>query len=96
MARSFSYAKLLSAVVVDNISLALNRRGYAAASQGVVSNLATGESPKLGKASQEETSQSAEKSWVPDPVTGYYRPANRTDEIDVSELRQMFIKNKKP
>ncbi|GMH25956.1 hypothetical protein Nepgr_027799 [Nepenthes gracilis] len=97
MARSFSNANLLSAVLVDSISLALNRRGYAAASQGgVVSNLARGGSARMGKAAQDEVARSAENSWVPDPVTGYYRPANRTDEIDVAEQREMFIKNKKP
>lgn len=30
-------------------------------------------------------------SWVPDPVTGYYRPANRVGEMDPAELRQMLI-----
>lgn len=28
-------------------------------------------------------------AWAPDPRTGYYRPANRGDEIDPVELREM-------
>ncbi|GAB4829919.1 hypothetical protein Ancab_019565 [Ancistrocladus abbreviatus] len=94
MARLLANAKLLSSLVVDNISPALNRRGYAAASQGVVSNVARGGSGRMGKAAQEEMDRSAENSWVPDPITGYYRPANRADEIDVAELREMFLKKK--
>ncbi|GAB4841120.1 hypothetical protein Ancab_021863 [Ancistrocladus abbreviatus] len=97
MARSFATAKLLSALVVDNISLAFTRRGYAAlaaASQGVVSNLGRGASGRIGKAAQDEMRPSAENSWVPDPITGYYRPGNGADEIDVAELREMLLKKK--
>ncbi|WP_215650847.1 hypothetical protein [Dorea formicigenerans] len=48
----------------------------------------------MGKSGAEEMGRSAENSWVPDPVTGYYRPANRAAEIDVAELREMLLKNK--
>ena len=65
----------------------MNRRGFASASQGV----ASASHGVMGKKSGEE---SAKKSWVPDPVTGYYRPENRTDEIDVAELREMLLNNK--
>ena len=65
----------------------MNRRGYAAASQGV----ASASHGVMGKKAGEE---SAKKSWVPDPVTGYYRPENRADEIDVAELREMLLNNK--
>ena len=33
-------------------------------------------------------------AWVPDPVTGYYRPENQTKQIDVAELRAMHLKHK--
>ncbi|GLU07366.1 hypothetical protein SLE2022_243270 [Rubroshorea leprosula] len=97
MARSFSNAKLLSAVVFDGISNAIYRRGYAAASsQGVVSSAARGEAARSGavvKKAGEEMAASTEKvSWVPDPVTGCYRPANTANEIDVAELRAMLLK----
>ncbi|KMT06037.1 hypothetical protein BVRB_7g163660 [Beta vulgaris subsp. vulgaris] len=89
MARSLSNAKVFFSLVVDNISMASQRRGYAAASQGVA---AVGRGS--GKSGQEERGRSAENSWVPDPVTGYYRPANRAAEIDVAELREMLLKQK--
>lgn len=38
--------------------------------------------------------EDAESAWAPDPVTGYYRPSNRADEIDPAELREMLLKNK--
>lgn len=33
-------------------------------------------------------------AWAPDPLTGYYRPANHAVEIDPVELRQMLLNNK--
>ncbi|KZV56591.1 hypothetical protein F511_09070 [Dorcoceras hygrometricum] len=33
-------------------------------------------------------------SWVPDPVTGYYRPENQAKEMDAAELRAILIKDK--
>lgn len=33
-------------------------------------------------------------SWVPDPVTGFYKPANRVGEIDPAELREMLLNKK--
>lgn len=32
-----------------------------------------------------------EKSWVPDLVTGFYRPTNRLVEMNTAELCQMFF-----
>ncbi|XP_022144227.1 indole-3-acetic acid-induced protein ARG2 [Momordica charantia] len=95
MARSVSSVKVLSALVADGFSSALSRRGYAAASQGVSSSAAKAAGVNLLKKSGEDRVGSSEKvSWVPDPVTGYYRPENRTDEIDVAELRSILLKNK--
>ena len=34
----------------------------------------------------------AEKTaWVPDPVTGYYRPAGGAKEVDAAELRAKLL-----
>ena len=34
----------------------------------------------------------AEKTaWVPDPVTGYYRPAGGAKEVDAAELRSKLL-----
>ncbi|XP_021763205.1 late embryogenesis abundant protein Lea5-like [Chenopodium quinoa] len=89
MARSLSNAKVFLSLVADNVSIASQRRGYAAAAQGVSGVGGSGK-----KSSKEEIGRSAENSWVPDPVTGYYRPANRAAEIDVAELREIFLKQK--
>ena len=75
----------------------VNRRGYSATSQGVVSIIAragtTAASRTVGKKSGEELAGTSEKvAWVPDPVTGYYRPENGAQEIDVAELRAMLLK----
>lgn len=31
------------------------------------------------------------KAWVPDPVTGYYRPAGGAVEVDAAELRAKLL-----
>ncbi|OAY69230.1 Late embryogenesis abundant protein Lea5 [Ananas comosus] len=36
-------------------------------------------------------SAAAEAAWVPDPVTGYYRPGNRAVAVDAAEMREMFL-----
>lgn len=38
--------------------------------------------------------ESNKTSWVPDPVTGYYRPETHAKEIDAAELRNMLLKYK--
>lgn len=95
MARSVSHAKFISAFVVDRVSVVVSRRGYAAASQGAVSSTVRGGPGRnvvmLKKGGEESTKTT---SWVPDPVTGYYRPENHAKEIDAAELRRMLLKNK--
>ncbi len=92
MARSLSNAKILLAAISEGVALATNRRSYSAASQGVVSSVVRGakkvEDKKVFKKIE------GENSWVPDPVTGYYRPANRTGEIDVAALRDSLLTRK--
>ncbi|PIN08758.1 hypothetical protein CDL12_18655 [Handroanthus impetiginosus] len=93
MARSFSSSKIVSALINNKISAVVTRRGFAAASQGVLSSGMRSGAPNvmLKKKGSEE---SAKTSWVPDPVTGYYRPENHAKEIDAAELREMLVKNK--
>ncbi|KAH7862585.1 hypothetical protein Vadar_006807 [Vaccinium darrowii] len=94
MARSFSNAKLLSAFVVDRISVSISRRGYAAASsQGAVSGSVRGGGGGVMAKKGVEDSSKKTSSWVPDPVTGYYRPESHANEINVAELREMLLKN---
>ncbi|KAK8630794.1 hypothetical protein V6N13_079569 [Hibiscus sabdariffa] len=94
MARSFSNAKLFSTFVVDGmrISNVFSRRGYAASAQGIVSP--SGKRGGAAAAVKGEIAGGAKEkvSWVPDPVTGCYRPENSAKEIDVAELRAMLLK----
>ncbi|KAK8614539.1 hypothetical protein V6N13_068339 [Hibiscus sabdariffa] len=95
MARSFCNAKLFSTFVVDGISNVISRRGYASASQGIVSSgIRGGAGRSAAAAVKGETACGAKEkvSWVPDPVTGCYRPENSAKEIDVAELRAMLLK----
>ncbi|XP_057964780.1 protein SENESCENCE-ASSOCIATED GENE 21, mitochondrial-like [Malania oleifera] len=94
MARFFSNAKLISALVADNVSLAVNRRGYSAATQGAAPSAARGARSGVIVKKQGEQTGKTTSSWVPDPVTGNYRPENLADEIDVADLRNMLLKNK--
>ncbi|XP_022155319.1 protein SENESCENCE-ASSOCIATED GENE 21, mitochondrial-like [Momordica charantia] len=95
MAPSFSILKNMSAL----LSNALFRREYsaaAAASQGVASSAAAGRFPARGGGvmkKEEAVRSSREKvAWVPDPVTGFYRPENCSDEIDAADLRALLLK----
>jgi len=48
-------------------------------------------SNKTGATKSREEGVSAYKvSWVPDPVTGYYKPENIKD-IDAADLRAKFL-----
>ncbi|KAG6417803.1 hypothetical protein SASPL_119996 [Salvia splendens] len=91
MARSFSNVKTVSSFVGNQISASLARRGYSAASQGVGSS-GGGRAPNvmLKKGSE----KGGESAWVPDPVTGYYRPESNAKELDPAELRKMLIRSK--
>ncbi|XP_008235109.1 PREDICTED: indole-3-acetic acid-induced protein ARG2 [Prunus mume] len=99
MARSFSNAKLLSALVADGFSSTITRRGYAAGSQRVASSVVRGggatspRSVNVVKNSGEDKVRSASKvSWVPNPKTGFYGPENGAEEIDAAELRAALLK----
>ncbi|XP_073311047.1 protein SENESCENCE-ASSOCIATED GENE 21, mitochondrial [Primulina huaijiensis] len=90
MARSFAAAKQVSDFVTSKISPAVTWRGYAAVSQSGVSNSGASPNVMLKKGSEEPS----KISWVPDPVTGYYRPENQAKDKDAAELRAILIKEK--
>ncbi|GJV23733.1 senescence-associated gene 21, mitochondrial-like protein [Tanacetum coccineum] len=84
MARSIISAKIVSLVT---------RRGYASTSQGSVTESAKGSvAAAMMKKGGEESKKST--SWVPDPVTGYYKPEGHENQIDPAELRAMLLKPK--
>nr|XP_018687043.1 PREDICTED: late embryogenesis abundant protein Lea5-like [Musa acuminata subsp. malaccensis] len=77
-----------------------SRRGYATAAAGTTTT--TGSRERLAVAEQmvkrappAGAEEAAACSWVPDPATGYYRPANRMGEIDPAELREMMLSHNK-
>ncbi|XP_073049153.1 protein SENESCENCE-ASSOCIATED GENE 21, mitochondrial-like [Primulina eburnea] len=78
MARSFSNVKTVSALISNKISV------YSVG--GVRSNAM--------RMLKNESEEPTKISWIPDPVTGYYRPENKSQEIDAAELRRILIKDK--
>uniref|UniRef100_A0A7N0RA31 Uncharacterized protein n=1 Tax=Kalanchoe fedtschenkoi TaxID=63787 RepID=A0A7N0RA31_KALFE len=87
MARSIASVKMVANLIANNISAATNRRGFAAVSQGVEAGRRTVMSQK--------PAEKEPAAWIPDPVTGYYRPENVAAEMDVAELREMLLKQNK-
>ncbi|KAJ8623227.1 hypothetical protein MRB53_032143 [Persea americana] len=97
MARSLLKNANLFASIVDGVALSISRRGFSAASWSVVRggrSGAGGEEKKVVMMMKEGGAESS-SSWVPDPVTGCYRPGNRVVEIDPAELREMVLNNQK-
>ncbi|KAI3968548.1 hypothetical protein MKX01_007858 [Papaver californicum] len=92
MAGSLSNTKLVLSALIDGISLSINRsRGITSvASQAVGSSVVRGDKVKK----QSAGAVTEESSWVPDPVTGYYRPENHADDIDVAALRETLMNQK--
>lgn len=80
----------------------MNRRGYAAAPNGAVTaTFGSGgsRSGMVGKVKVEENAaikgdSGAYSAWAPDPITGFYRPANCAPEIDPAELREMLLNHR--
>ena len=70
------------------------RRRYTATAQSAARGGATSMSGKMGPKTVEDKVAAAENvSWVPDPVTGCYKPEN-IKEIDVAELRASLLAKK--
>ncbi|WOK96119.1 hypothetical protein Cni_G04826 [Canna indica] len=94
MARALANFNLLSALS-NGATVLATRRGYstAAAATAMGRERATvAELMTKRAAAGAATENEAACSWVPDPVTGYYRPANWTVEIDPAELREMLLR----
>ncbi|KAL4558871.1 hypothetical protein LXL04_037075 [Taraxacum kok-saghyz] len=91
MARSISNAKLFSSFLVDQLSV-VARRGYASTSTASVSGSVRGSGVAMMKKGGEESKKST--PWVPDPVTGYYKPEGQTNQVDAADLRELLLKQK--
>ncbi|KAF9673281.1 hypothetical protein SADUNF_Sadunf10G0007900 [Salix dunnii] len=100
MARSLLNAKFLVASLADGLSLSVFRRGYAAAAPISAATFGSGGSRTRGMTGKMEdrpaTKEDSEaySAWAPDPVTGYYRPANHVAEFDPAELREMLLNHR--
>ncbi|XP_008807301.1 late embryogenesis abundant protein Lea5-D-like [Phoenix dactylifera] len=95
MARALCSTAALAATLSDGITVLISRRGYAGAAA------VTGTAANRGRSAEEKgtvvgssSSSSSSDSWVPDPVTGYYRPGNRRAEVDAAELRETFLSHR--
>lgn len=68
------------------------RRGYATAPTSNVSGSVRGNGVVMMKKVSEESKKST--TWVPDPVTGYYKPEGQTNKLDAADLREQLLKEK--
>ena len=68
------------------------RRGFATATQGSVYGSVRGSGVAMMKKGGEDPKKST--PWVPDPVTGYYKPEGQPEEVDAAELRELLFKQK--
>ncbi|KAL7582927.1 protein SENESCENCE-ASSOCIATED GENE 21, mitochondrial [Lactuca sativa] len=84
-------AKIISSLIVDQLSV-VARRGFATATQGSVSGSLRGSGVGMMKKGGEESKKST--PWVPDPVTGYYKPESQINQVDAAELRELLSKQK--
>ncbi|KAM3353139.1 hypothetical protein ACQJBY_024366 [Aegilops geniculata] len=77
------------------VSLLAQRRGYSAAAamvkgagRSAAAEEKTAVAAKSAMAARKDVGAGAEKAaWVPDPVTGYYRPSGAAKEVDAADLR---------
>ncbi|KAK1437227.1 hypothetical protein QVD17_03016 [Tagetes erecta] len=86
--------KRISSFIADQVTVIAVRRGFASAAttQGNVSGSVRGSGVAMMKKGSEESKKST--PWIPDPVTGYYRPEGQIKEVDAAELRELLLKHK--
>ncbi|KAJ3703616.1 hypothetical protein LUZ61_007321 [Rhynchospora tenuis] len=72
MARAVSTSTLSKTLLSDGISFLAQRRGFAAAAEAVRRSPAAED--KAAAVAQLLAGKRDPDPWVPDPVTGYYRP----------------------
>ncbi|KAM0949107.1 hypothetical protein DsansV1_C06g0066761 [Dioscorea sansibarensis] len=96
MAHTLASTSLIRVFMESAVSrgLRMSRRCYStsvAAVETVEEKTAT---IKNKKESTGPSASSASPAWVPDPVTGYYRPANSCHGADVTEMREAILSTK--
>ncbi|KAG8045341.1 hypothetical protein GUJ93_ZPchr0008g12654 [Zizania palustris] len=79
------------------VSLLAQRRGYSVAAAMVKGAGRRADEKKAAAATAAAAKRTMAKNaeektaWVPDPVTGYYRPAGGPKEVDAAELRAKLL-----
>ncbi|KAF8724395.1 hypothetical protein HU200_021431 [Digitaria exilis] len=74
--------------------LAQSRRAYsvaAAMAEGAGRRADEKKVVAAAAAKRVNTKAQEKTAWVPDPVTGYYRPAGGAKEVDAAELRAKLL-----
>ncbi|KAF5737001.1 ATDI21 [Tripterygium wilfordii] len=97
MAGSVSNAKVVVGSVMNGLFLSMSRRGYAAAPMSASLGRGGSRVCMVGKAEEScviKEDSGASIAWAPDPITGYYRPANHAAEIDPAELRETLLNHR--
>ncbi|CAN1765666.1 Late embryogenis abundant protein 2 [Linum perenne] len=93
MSRSFSTAKLLSAALTK----AINGRGFSSAAAAAQAGKGGVMVKKTGEVDSKKVFIPLQRvSWVPDPITGFYRPENVSEDVhnhDAAYERALHLKN---
>ena len=88
-------ARVLSTSPLCKTLLSQSRRGFAAAAETMRRSSKAEDKAAVAQLLAGKRVVGADSvSWVPDPVTGYYRPANGVVEVDAAELRAMLLRPK--
>ncbi|XP_039127376.1 late embryogenesis abundant protein Lea5-like [Dioscorea cayenensis subsp. rotundata] len=93
MAHTLASTSLIR-VFMDSTGLGISRRCYYASVAAVAAVEEKIVTIKNKKESAGPSASSASPAWVPDPVTGYYRPANSCHGADVTEMRELILSTK--
>ncbi|XP_020678864.1 late embryogenesis abundant protein Lea5 [Dendrobium catenatum] len=93
MARAFLFATVCRAFICQK-----RRLSSAAALVTKGQGRATESAPKKNSDTKvvvaSDVQNPSTTAWMPDPVTGYYGPANRQKEIDAAEMRGRLFSRK--
>ncbi|OEL24388.1 hypothetical protein BAE44_0014593 [Dichanthelium oligosanthes] len=90
LALSGSSARAVLAALAPRASSAATR-GYAASAASGAMRRAAAAAEGAAAGEAKEAGRAAEISWVPDPVTGHYRPANWAAAADPADLRAAHL-----
>ncbi|XP_020107809.1 late embryogenesis abundant protein Lea5-like [Ananas comosus] len=92
MARALFNPRLVVASLAEGAALVSRRYAAAAAAAEAGVKVRAAEDKAVAVViGRKAESAAAEAAWVPDPVTGYYRPGNRAVAVDAAEMREMFL-----